>query len=185
MSWFSIFKKIRDTNGLLSDEERALIEDMARDEVEAIFAASDNSPRHRAPHRAPTLAQGTRRASVLAFRDWRALPDAARELGFDENKLDRLIDLQNLARVAYPYAPDLVHVRQIAYWLEHTQVLDVDPSVFEGWERQIDLTRVLNLPSNALTRMANRGEIATYKPSERLVLHNEREVRHALAQKES
>lgn len=193
MSWFNMFKKLRDS-GELSPEELALIEEKAREEIEQVFSDSsahqviedeadtpDGPAFERSRHKHETLLQGTRRVRVTQFNDWRTLDNAAREAGITESELIRLIQDHTLAVMNYPQCAPLVHIRQIVYWLENNRTLPVDLDVFDGWKRQAEIARDLGVSARDLFDLADQKRIAVFKPGPKCVLYNEREVYEVLA----
>jgi hypothetical protein len=186
MSWLGVFKKARESG--FSAEELAMIEQQARAEFESVFSkngygkngnGNGHKPEpayHRVIAHEEVIARSTKRANVLPLRDWRTVEGSAEELGMKPDEVEKVITAGKLARVDFPYASALVHVRQIAYWCEHKRLLDVDMTIFDDWKRQADISRETGVPAQVLSKMIADGKIAVYKPHPRIALLNEREV---------
>lgn len=203
MSWFNLFKRMKD-NPELSPDEVDLLRMQARNEVDDVLGTTyavsvtvvndddldfegatpdsddENVAYHRVNAHHPTLLRGTSRAQVLPLRDWRTIEGAGSELGITPEKVEALCRRHGLAMIDFPRCSPLVHVRQIAYFNQHGTVLDVDTTVFDGWDRQARLAEMTGVPAQVLSKLAAAGDIAVFKPALKCVLYNVQEVNHVL-----
>lgn len=131
--------------------------------------------------RGPDLPKGkVRHASTLPLKDWVTLTQAAHELSVPADQLARIIEEHGLAIRRYIKADALVHVRQIAYWLERNQVLDVDQRIFDEWPRAVDAARQFGIDASWINRLVEKNWIGCYRPSRNLNLVNEADLRRYL-----
>lgn len=194
MTWLDIFRKAK-ANDVFSDRELDLIEGAARSEIDTLFdrgkgeavapsdeATNGKSGRTRKEAENPTLMQSSKRANVLALRDWMTMIDAAQYTGYAVKAIKTARDHGLLDVKHFDGAPDLVNVQQIAHAIEHFAKLPVDLTVFDGWKRQSDLAADLGMFATELSKMVKAGSLAAYKPHPRLVLLNEHDVLHAVSE---
>lgn len=120
--------------------------------------------------------RSTRRASILPLQDWMTADCAADRLDISEDEVIRLVNDKHLDMMRFNRAPALVHVRQIAYWLEHHSILPVDTGVFDGWMRQSDMAHELGVGDYKINYLVEAEKIAMFNPHPRIVLVNAREV---------
>lgn len=185
MSWFAIFKKSKAQNGTYSPDEIALIESLARAEVEREFGRTPIEPGptaektvkyNREVAKREVFAQSTKRCSVIPLRDWRTVSDVAQENGLALDELDRLTNEVGFSVIKFTYADDLMHMRQVAYYLEYKRLLEVDSTVFTEWKRLADISRDTEVRAQIISSLIADKKLAAYKPHPRIVLVNEREV---------
>lgn len=118
------------------------------------------------------IAQSSARCSVLPLRDWLTPGQVAAQLGISASEVGRLVQRYDLDVVTMRQAPNLVHLRQIAYAQEHHKKLEIDISVFDGWSRQSNVADELDITAREISYWVHDGKIAAYKPHAKIVLIN-------------
>lgn len=136
---------------------------------------SDNHAASRKRDRYELLVRGSKRVSVLQFHDWMTVEEAAEQLGRERLEVERAVGEGRLDYFNWPRCDVIVHVRQVAYWLEKGRKLDVPTDIFQGWCRQAEVSRELGIDARVLSAWVHDGEVAVFKPAPRCVLLNVKE----------